>query len=53
VELFVGDGEVVLTEQLFPPDETFSMALYAQGGVAHFGALQTWPMGPAAVDPPP
>jgi sucrose-6-phosphate hydrolase SacC (GH32 family) len=52
VELFVGDGEVVLTEQLFPPDAPMRMALYARGGGTDFGVLQTWALRPARFAPP-
>jgi fructan beta-fructosidase len=34
VELFVEDGEVVITEQIFPGDESLDVRLYAQGGMA-------------------
>jgi fructan beta-fructosidase len=40
VELFVGEGEIVITEQIFPRDEAMSLQLYAKGGAARFTGLK-------------
>jgi fructan beta-fructosidase len=42
VELFVDDGDVVITEQIFPRDESLDVRLYAQGGAAKFTQLHVY-----------
>ena len=42
--VFVGDGEVMLTEQVFPAVGDRRLRLYAQGGTAVFGATTAWPL---------
>lgn len=50
VEVFVGDGELVLTDQVFPPDEARGLALFADGGGARFEAFTAWPLAAARFD---
>jgi fructan beta-fructosidase len=40
VEVFVGDGEAVLTELVFPSPASRGLRLYAAGGRARFGQLR-------------
>lgn len=47
VEVFVGDGELVLTEQVFPPEAARGLQLFAAGGSARFAGLNVWPLGAA------
>ena len=35
VEVFVGDGEVVLTDQVFPDPASTGLAVFAEGGEAY------------------
>ncbi len=42
LEVFVGDGEVVLTEQIFPDAGSNGVKLYARGGVSDFGESAVW-----------
>ena len=44
LEVFVGDGEATLTQQIFPVGERCTLALYAQSGSADFSAVQVWPL---------
>lgn len=39
VEVFVGDGEVVLTDQVFPDPGSTGLELFADGGAALFGRV--------------
>jgi len=48
VEVFVGDGELTLTEQVFPRDRSRGLKLFASGGSASFPALRLWPLAAAA-----
>ena len=45
-ELFAGDGEIVMTEQIFPAPESDGVALYARGGTARLTMLEAWPLRP-------
>lgn len=47
VEVFVGDGETVLTEQILPSGEGPSLSLYAEGGQTQFGTVAVWPLATA------
>lgn len=40
VEVFVADGEVVLTDQVFPDPASTGLAVFAEGGTAHVRTLQ-------------
>lgn len=40
VEVFVGDGEVVLTEQVFPDPASTGLAVFAEAGTARLRSLQ-------------
>ena len=42
VELFVDDGEIVITEQIFPGDESLDVRLYAQSGTARFSKFRAY-----------
>ncbi len=44
VEVFVGDGEAVLTEQLLPSGDCAQLGVYALDGAAHFSGLCCWPL---------
>jgi sucrose-6-phosphate hydrolase SacC (GH32 family) len=37
VEVFVGDGEVVLTDQVFPDPDSTGIEVFAEGGTARVG----------------
>ncbi|HEX6249261.1 MAG TPA: glycoside hydrolase family 32 protein [Nocardioidaceae bacterium] len=45
VEVFAGDGEVVLTDQVFPSPESVGIALFVEGGTARLRSLSVTPMG--------
>ena len=47
VEVFGGDGRVVITDQIFPAPESDGVALYATGGSARLVSLEAWPLGSA------
>jgi fructan beta-fructosidase len=44
VEVFAGDGQAVITDQIFPAPESDGVALYARGGSARLIALEAWPL---------
>lgn len=44
VEVFAGDGEVVITDQIFPAPESEGVELYARGGSARLVSLVAWPL---------
>ncbi|WP_230633087.1 glycoside hydrolase family 32 protein [Paenibacillus athensensis] len=44
VELFVHDGEIVLTDQIFPDPASTGLALYAEGGEGRAVELQLYPL---------
>jgi sucrose-6-phosphate hydrolase SacC (GH32 family) len=48
VEVFVGDGEAVLTEQLLPQGDGAQLGVYALDGGARFSGLRAWPLASAA-----
>ena len=52
VEVFVGDGEITLTDAVFPPEGALGLGLYAAGGTARFGSLCRWPLARARITPP-
>ncbi len=49
VEVFVGDGEQVLTEQIFPGGHGQGLSLYAREGTAQIEAGQGWTLRAAAL----
>jgi len=44
VEVFAANGEVVVTDQIFPAPESDGVALYARGGAARLVSLEAWPL---------
>ncbi|HSK39764.1 MAG TPA: glycoside hydrolase family 32 protein [Arenibaculum sp.] len=50
VEVFAADGEVVVTEQIFPAPGSDGVALYARGGTARLVSFEAWPL--ASIWPP-
>jgi fructan beta-fructosidase len=44
VEVFAANGEVVLTDQIFPTPESDGVALYARGGSARLVTFESWPL---------
>jgi fructan beta-fructosidase len=44
VEVFAANGEVVVTDQIFPAPESDGVALYARGGAARLVSLDAWPL---------
>ena len=44
VEVFAADGEVVVTEQIFPAAGSDGVVLYARGGTARLASLEAWPL---------
>lgn len=47
VEVFADDGEVVITDQLFPSATSAGVALFAKGGTAKLVSMDAWPMASA------
>lgn len=47
VEVFAGDGRVVITDQIFPSPGSQGVALYAKGGDARLLSLVEWPLASA------
>ncbi len=47
VEVFVDDGQVVLTEVYFTQAQHHGLHLFARGGMARFASVQVWPLSPA------
>ncbi|GJG87520.1 hypothetical protein tb265_27010 [Gemmatimonadetes bacterium T265] len=47
VEVFAGDGRVVVTDQIFPAPESEGVQLYAKGGTARLVSLDAWPLASA------
>jgi fructan beta-fructosidase len=45
VEVFAANGEVVVTEQIFPAPQSDGVAVYARGGTARLLSLDAWPLG--------
>lgn len=50
VEVFAVDGEVVVTDQVFPSPDSDGVSLYARGGTARLVSLEAWPL--ASIWPP-
>ncbi len=48
VEVFAGEGQAVLTEQVFPDPSSDGIELYAVGGRAHLENLRLWSLKSAA-----
>jgi fructan beta-fructosidase len=46
VEVFAANGEVVVTDQIFPAPESVGVTLYARGGTARLVSLDAWPLDP-------
>jgi fructan beta-fructosidase len=44
VEVFAANGEVVVTDQIFPAPESDGVALYARGGTAGLVSFDAWPL---------
>jgi fructan beta-fructosidase len=44
VEVFAANGQVVVTDQIFPAPESDGVALYARGGEARLVSLEAWPL---------
>ena len=44
VEIFAANGEVVVTDQIFPAPDSDGVALYARGGTARLVSLEAWPL---------
>jgi len=44
VEVFGGDGQAVITDQIFPMPNSNGLALFANGGTAKLVSLQIWPL---------
>jgi fructan beta-fructosidase len=44
VEVFGGDGQAVITDQIFPMPSSDGLALFAKGGTARLLSLQIWPL---------
>jgi len=44
IEVFAGDGEVVLTDQIFPSPHSTGLAVFAEGGVAVLTSLKVTPL---------
>jgi fructan beta-fructosidase len=42
IEVFAGDGELVMTEQIFPAPTSVGLRAYARGGTASLAALDAW-----------
>jgi fructan beta-fructosidase len=46
VEVFADDGQVVLTDQIFPRPDSRGVSLFATGGAARLRALDAWDLRP-------
>lgn len=44
VEVFVNDGENVITNRIFPAPESQDIILYSEGGTANLVSLDFWPL---------
>lgn len=44
VELFAGEGELVLTEQFFPEGHEFELGLFSNAGTSTFTQVTVWPL---------
>ena len=44
VEVFGGDGQTVITDQIFPMPSSDGLALFANGGTAKLVSLHIWPL---------
>lgn len=44
VEVFGGDGQAVITDQIFPMPSSDGLALFANGGNAKLVSLHIWPL---------
>jgi sucrose-6-phosphate hydrolase SacC (GH32 family) len=44
VEVFGGEGETVLSAQVFPDGESTFVSMYAEGGPVVVRELQVWPL---------
>ena len=42
VEVFAGDGRVVITDQIFPKPSSDGLSLFANGGIARLVSLHIW-----------
>ncbi|AMW13412.1 glycosyl hydrolase family 32 [Streptomyces qaidamensis] len=45
VEVFGGDGEAVITDQIFPDPSSTGVEVFAEGGTATLDALRAWQLG--------
>ena len=46
VEVFAAQGQVVLTDQIFPKPTSRGVSLYAKGGTARLRSLESWELRP-------
>ena len=46
VEVFGGDGEAVITDQVFPDPSSEGVQLFAEGGSARLDVAKLWRLGP-------
>jgi sucrose-6-phosphate hydrolase SacC (GH32 family) len=44
VEVFVNDGEQVITSRIFPDPKSVGLSLFADGGDASLASLTFWPL---------
>jgi fructan beta-fructosidase len=44
VEVFGNDGRTVITERIFPSNDSDGVALYAKGGAVKLISLDIWPL---------
>ncbi|MBB4634505.1 glycoside hydrolase family 32 protein [Longimicrobium terrae] len=52
VEVFGGEGETVLTDQIFPTGVNDGVSVYARGGRARLVSLEAWPLSGAGIQAP-
>jgi sucrose-6-phosphate hydrolase SacC (GH32 family) len=44
IELFVGDGDLVLTAQFFPLGSGCEVGVFSTGGTTRFAQVRAWPL---------
>jgi fructan beta-fructosidase len=42
IEVFINHGQAVITEQILPTGESYSLSVYAQGGKSRWSEMQCW-----------
>ncbi|NBB76637.1 MAG: hypothetical protein GVY02_04590 [Bacteroidetes bacterium] len=45
VEVFINDGDAVITSRIFPDPESTGVSLFSEGGQAAIEYFEFWPMG--------